>query len=192
MPKPSTAEKLIAAGIASIHARGFEATGVQEITVGAGVPKGSFYNHFPSKAAFGLVVLDAYWDAAAPALALLHEPGRTATERLTSHFRAIQDWLHGSGQACGCLLGNFAVEAPSAGAEIRQRVDALFTRLHQALAACLREGAAAGSIRRDVAPEDLAHMLLTAFQGSVLRAKVQADGASFDAFHRVMRTIIAA
>lgn len=190
MPRPPTFDQLIAAGIVSIHAQGFAATGVQEITAAAGVPKGSFYNHFPSKAAFGLAVLDAYWEAAAPTLEFLREPGRPAPERLARHFRAIEEWLKDSGQECGCLLGNFAVEAPSAGAEIRQRVGAIFTRLNDALADCLREGAAAGSIRRDVAPEDLAHMLLAAFQGTILRAKTQTDAAGFDAFHRAMEKLI--
>lgn len=191
MARPSTFDQLIAAGIASIHAQGFAATGVQEITATAGVPKGSFYNYFPSKAAFGLAVLDAYWAAAAPTLEFLREPGRAAPERLTRHFRAIEAWLRDSGQECGCLLGNFAVEAPSAGVEIRQRVGVIFTRLNDALTDCLREGAAAGSIRRDVSPEDLAHMLLTAFQGTVLRAKTQADAAGFEAFHRAMEKLIA-
>ena len=191
MPRVSTAGQLLAAGIASIHAHGFAATGVQEITAAAGVPKGSFYNHFPSKAAFGLAVLDAYWDGAASTLDLLAEPGRPVPERLTRHFRAVQAWLRGSGQDCGCLLGNFAIEAPSAGPEIRARVDAIFARLTAALAECLREGAAEGTVRRDIAPEDLAHLLLAAFQGCVQRGKVQADASGFDIFHRVMQRIIA-
>jgi len=190
MARPDTAALLISAGMASIHARGFAATGVQEITAAAGVPKGSFYNHFPSKAAFGLAVLEAYWEASLPAIALLGDSAMPAPARLTRHFRAIQDWLQGSGQECGCLIGNFAVEAPSAGPEIRARVAQMMEHWNQAMAACLRQGAAAGTIRRDVAPEDLAHWLLTAFQGSILRAKVETTPASFDAFHRAMARII--
>lgn len=37
-------------------------TGIQSIVEGADVPKGSFYNHFPSKEAFGTEVIDAYFD----------------------------------------------------------------------------------------------------------------------------------
>lgn len=190
MVRPDTFAQLIAAGMSCIHARGFAATGVQEITEAAGVPKGSFYNHFPSKAAFGLAVLEAYWEASLPAIAMLEENGVPAPARLARHFRAVQEWLQGSGQECGCLLGNFAVEAPSAGPEIRARVAQMIERWTKAMAACLREGAAEGSIRRDIAPEDLAHWLLTAFQGSILRAKVETTPASFDAFHRSMRQII--
>src|SRR5258708_26086780 len=41
------------AGLDLVHARGFTASGVKDITDAAGVPKGSFYAYFPSKEAFG-------------------------------------------------------------------------------------------------------------------------------------------
>jgi TetR/AcrR family transcriptional regulator, transcriptional repressor for nem operon len=40
--------------------RGFNAVGVQDITDAAGVPKGSFYNHFESKEALGAEVVERY------------------------------------------------------------------------------------------------------------------------------------
>lgn len=188
--KPAISDRLLAAGLQVIHTQGYAAAGVQEITATAGVPKGSFYNHFPSKAAFGLATLDAYWKAVEPALALLAEPGRDARERLDRHFRAIQAALRGLGHERGCLLGNFAVEAPAAGGEIRQRVAEIYAEWTDALAACLRAGADAGEIRRDVAPEDLARFLIAAWHGGVQRAKVEPSAAAFDAFHRSVGRLV--
>ena len=48
--KPNVRQKLIDAGLKTLLAGGFNGVGVQEITDAAGVPKGSFYNHFESKA----------------------------------------------------------------------------------------------------------------------------------------------
>lgn len=191
MSNISTRDRLIEAGLASIHAHGYAATGVQEITAMAGVPKGSFYNHFASKAAFGLAVLDAYWEAALPAMALLEEGGRPMPERIIRHFRAVQEQLRVVGQECGCLLGNFAIEAPVAGPVIRQRVAQFMADWTAALAAALRVGADAGDIRRDIAPDDLAQLLVAGFQGCIQRAKVEPSAATFDAFYRTIHRLLA-
>jgi AcrR family transcriptional regulator len=42
-------ERLLEAGVATFRQRGFNGCSVQDITEAAGVPKGSFYNHFESK-----------------------------------------------------------------------------------------------------------------------------------------------
>ena len=43
--------------------RGFHACSVQDITDAAGVPKGSFYNHFRSKEALAAEILTEYGKA---------------------------------------------------------------------------------------------------------------------------------
>jgi AcrR family transcriptional regulator len=53
-------EALLDAGVRVVHARGLTARGVRDIAMAAGVPQGSFTNHFRSKEAFGILVLDRY------------------------------------------------------------------------------------------------------------------------------------
>src|SRR5258706_204280 len=60
MPRPSNKEKLLADGLRLVHERGFGASSVRDITQAAGVPQGSFSNHFASKEAFGLEILERY------------------------------------------------------------------------------------------------------------------------------------
>src|SRR5262249_36144959 len=48
MARPSVKEQIVEAGLKTFHEKGFNGCGVQEITACAGVPKGSFYNHFES------------------------------------------------------------------------------------------------------------------------------------------------
>src|ERR1700682_3876134 len=60
MPRPSNKEKLLVDGLRLVHERGFGASSVRDITQAAGVPQGSFTNHFASKEAFGLEVLERY------------------------------------------------------------------------------------------------------------------------------------
>jgi TetR/AcrR family transcriptional regulator, transcriptional repressor for nem operon len=53
-------EALLDAGVRVVHARGLAATGVRDVAMVAAVPQGSFTNHFRSKEAFGILVLDRY------------------------------------------------------------------------------------------------------------------------------------
>ena len=55
-------QRLTAVGVALLTKKGFGATGLDEVTAKAGLPKGSFYAYFDSKEAFGLVLIDAYAD----------------------------------------------------------------------------------------------------------------------------------
>ena len=58
--EPSVREQIVQAGIEDPVEKGFNGVGVQEITDTAGVPKGSFYNHFESKEALGAEIVERY------------------------------------------------------------------------------------------------------------------------------------
>ena len=60
MARPNVREKIVDAGLKILIEKGFNGCGVQDITAAAGVPKGSFYNHFESKEALGAEVVERY------------------------------------------------------------------------------------------------------------------------------------
>src|SRR6476660_10211085 len=92
MPRPSNPEvrrRLLAAGLDLVHARGFAASGVKDITDAAGVPKGSFYAYFPSKEALAVAILEHYWaDIDLRLLPILDAEG-SALDRITRFFHAL-------------------------------------------------------------------------------------------------------
>ena len=60
-PKPPTArEKLIGAAIRIVREKGFNATSVDELCREAGVTKGAFFHHFPSKTDLGVAAAEAW------------------------------------------------------------------------------------------------------------------------------------
>src|ERR1700739_4521865 len=91
---------------------GYAGTGLVELLQAAGVPKGSFYNHFESKEAFGVELVQRYYARHDRILAsLLAETDRTPLERLRSYFeRLLQRAVDASPQARECLLGMLALE----------------------------------------------------------------------------------
>src|ERR1700689_5193995 len=61
MPKPSHRNKLLTEGLSVLLARGYFGASVRDIVKAAGVPQGSFTNHFSSKEAFAEEVLELYF-----------------------------------------------------------------------------------------------------------------------------------
>src|SRR5580704_8357956 len=84
---PPVRDRLLDAGVAMFRKSGFNGCSVQDITESAGVPKGSFYNHFDSKEALGAAALEHYWsDGACDRLLILDQTDLTPRERLRTYF----------------------------------------------------------------------------------------------------------
>ena len=54
MGKQETKSLLLDHGVQLMLERGYHNTGIHDLLVAAGVPKGSFYHHFKNKEDFGL------------------------------------------------------------------------------------------------------------------------------------------
>src|SRR5882757_4371609 len=105
MTRPNTREKILDAGLETLHRHGFNGCAVQDITTAAGVPKGSFYNHFESKEALGAEVLDRYWaERTATTLRILGDEGLSPITRLERYFTTAAAGLASRGYTCGCLI----------------------------------------------------------------------------------------
>ena len=55
-----TKDNILEKGLSLFEAKGYNATGIQEIADAAEIPKGSFYNYFSSKEDFGVAVINFY------------------------------------------------------------------------------------------------------------------------------------
>lgn len=193
MPRPSVRDKLLDAAVQMLHEHGFNGCGVQDITDAAGVPKGSFYNHFDSKEALGAAALDRYWqDRACAALRGLSDQETPPLQRLRRYFDVMAAGLAGRDYASGCLVGNLSAELSDHSRLVCDRLSSVFAGWTRALETCIRDGQRAGAIRADLDSAALAAFLVNAWQGSVLRARVDKDGAAFRHFDQVVFAAIAA
>ena len=185
MPRKNVRDELLAAGLATLHRLGFNATSVQDITEAAGVPKGSFYNHFESKEALGAEAVRAYLERGAARLDALRDPNVPALLRLRQYFVDLNDLFGQGGSTSGCLLGNFGAELSDQSPLIRERVAEAFEVQAGALAVAIAEAQKAGEISSDIPPKSLASFLINSWQGAVMRAKVEQDRAPLDLFLNV-------
>src|SRR5438128_1503690 len=138
MAKVNVRERLLDAGLEALHRRGFNACGVQEIATAAGVPKGSFYNHFESKEALGAAVLDRYWQQRADSvLRILDDAEVRPRERLRRYFAAMAAKLAKRGYTGGCLIGNLGAELSDQSKLVCDRLAEVFAGWTEAVEPCI-------------------------------------------------------
>jgi TetR/AcrR family transcriptional repressor of nem operon len=183
MPKPSHREKLLQVGMQVVHERGFRGASVRDIVQAAGVPQGSFTNHFASKEAFGLEVVELYAAQAESAMRQEHLP---ALQRLRAFIARSRAGISGDGPCNGCLLGNFSAEANDCGEPLRGRVVAALAAMQDALAFCLRAAVAAGELAPSTDCDETAAFILAALQGATLLAKAQRSPRPLERFEEVL------
>jgi TetR/AcrR family transcriptional repressor of nem operon len=186
MPRPSVREQLIEAGLQTLHLHGFNGCGVQDITDAAGVPKGSFYNHFESKEDLALQALERFWQNGAGRRALLSDTNLDPVERLRRYFRALSDVAIRQDFQRGCLIGNFSTELSVQSKEIRDRLAEIYAAWSRSIESCVREAEKAGRVRPRLPAATIAAFLLNAWEGAVLRSKVEQDKSPFEQFERVV------
>ncbi len=182
MPKPNVRHQLLDAGLDVLHRQGFNGTSIQDITQAAKVPKGSFYNHFKSKEALGAEIVQVYSRESRERLAALRAPGQPALQRVREHFRSLCEMIVDQGLCRGCLLGNFGAELAGGNPLIRQQLHGAFQAWERALRKTLAEAQQEGDVDDDLSPEELAAFLINAWEGSVMRVKVEQDTAPLDTF----------
>jgi TetR/AcrR family transcriptional regulator, transcriptional repressor for nem operon len=171
---------------------GYAGTGLVELLGAAGVPKGSFYNHFDSKETFGIELVRRYYEGHDQLLAsLIAQTDRPALERLRSYFeQLLRRALDASPQARGCLLGMFALEMAGSSEPLRMSVSEAFARWQTRLAELLSQAQTAGELDPELDPESLAAVLVGGWEGAVMRARVSRDLDSLRTFVDLAFTLL--
>lgn len=189
MRQTGTRDHLISTGLKILHSRGFHASGVQDITEAAEVPKGTFYTHFDSKERFGAEVLGRYWEGRADrAITILSDESRSPLARLKAYFQT-KTQVAGPFDK-GCMIGNFAAEMAGDSRLVRDRLAAVLAAWTRLLATCIREAQAAGELKASLDPDAVAAFLIDAFEGAVLRTKVDRDATALQRFESIVFSTI--
>lgn len=173
MPQVSVKGKLIEYAETVFRQQGFNGASVQDITMAAGVPKGSFYNHFKSKQELAAAIVRQY--AQNTDVSMFGDRGLSVVERLRAHFTAQAARTETTGVEYGCLLMTMASEAPTAGDEVGSAVRLSLAKWTELLAVVILQGQQSGEIRSQEPAEDLAAFLIDAFEGGGLRGKAMQD-----------------
>lgn len=164
-------EDLLDQGLRLFAGKGYSATGVQDITDAAGVPKGSFYNYFQSKEDFAIAVLERYRTEAQDFMSSKLSGDGPPLTRLRIFFEEGRQKVEAEGFSGGCLAGRLAQELAGEQPGFRPMLDRVFDCMQGRVAGLLREAAERGEIRPEENPDELASFLLSSWQGAMTRAK---------------------
>ena len=176
-----------------LHAGGYTATGIQEIVDKANVPKGSFYNYFDSKEAFGAEVADSYFNRSLTELqAIFGDDSVPPLERLKAYFDKRIRTLKAAGYVRGCLLGNLSLEVADHSAAIRERIADNFRRWSGLLEECIASAQSAGAISNRLPASMLARFVLNSWEGALLRMRVEKSDLALKEFLEVVFGVILA
>src|SRR5687767_14984204 len=177
----ATKRRLLEVGLATLLERGYNATGIQDLLVATGVPKGSFYHHFASKEDFALQVLDRY---VAELHALLDkalgDTDRVPVERVRSYFERLLAVYAGQGYL-GSLLGLLGMELAAVNTAFRRRIEGAVEGIARRLAGALEEARRRGDLPPDADPVQTANVILDCWEGAALRSRVLRGPAPLEA-----------
>ncbi len=181
-------EKLINHSLEELRIRGYNAVGVQQIADAAGMPKGSFYNHFESKEDFAVAATEAYLaEGVLATTKILGDKTKTPLRRLIELYagRTVFEKKRLRGSP-GCLLNTLAQEMAGASPVIRKTVSQAIQTLIDIVADCIGEAAFKSEIHPPLPVNDLAAFIETSWRGALLMARANHSIHALQNFNKML------
>ena len=161
--------------------KGFSAVGLNEILQAAEVPKGSFYHYFNSKDAFGVVLLDTYFDHYVQGIEqLFQQPELSGGAKLMRYWQTWVDNQTGCTDAGKCLAVKLGAEVSDLSEPMRLALQRGTARTIALLAEALLQGVEDGSLTVQQPPQRLAQRLYALWLGTSVMSKITRTSAPFD------------
>ncbi len=174
-------KRLLEAGLELFLAQGYNDTGVQDVLRATDLPKGSFYHHFASKEAFGLLVVDRYVEEVHAELdRVLGDPSRKPLARVRHFFERTRATYASQGYR-GCLFGALGQELSGVSEAFRRKVESCLARIVERLAGCLELAREAGDLPPGTDTRGLADLLVNCWEGAALRSRLLRSPAPLEA-----------
>jgi len=175
MKKQQTHTHLLQTGMTLFGEKGYHGTGIKEIVDALQIPKGSFYNYFKSKEHFASEIvahytglIDNHWETC-----MASGPESDPLLMLQHCFERMISLQEEQPIQTGCLIGNLAGELAESSDLCRLALNNAKNAWCNRLASHLERAQEVGSARRDIPPEELAGFCWDAWEGALLRMKME-------------------
>jgi AcrR family transcriptional regulator len=173
-----TRKQIMTAAVELLCRQGYDAASVAEICERAGVSKGAFYHHFPSKQKLFLSILDQWLGDLDTQLMSFRSPGKNIS-------RTIQDMADTIGSVFSVASGQLPMFMEFMVQASRDKViwDAAiepYRDYQKKFAGLIEEGIKEGSFKEDTDPQIAARVLLSFSIGLLLQGIVMPDVADWE------------
>lgn len=166
--------------------KGYEATSLSDLMAATGLSKSSLYGAFGDKRELFLAAFDVYRQHRRRDMTRLlsTEPARAG---IVSFFKSLFADLDSATPQNGCMSVNQAVEMAPRDVRVKEMVSDDFVTIHDALTAAIKRGQRDGSVTNLSGPEGIASILVLAFPGLQLMARI---GAGSEAMASCLNTLM--
>lgn len=172
-----TRGKILSSAQALFAQHGYDATGVAEICQAAGVSKGAFYHHFPSKQAVFLQLLENWLGTLEPLLSAFVKDSPDVSQSLMQ-MSTVMPHIFSSGKGQLAMFLEFWVQS-SRDPEIWKQTIAPYHRFEALFAEIMRAGVAQGSLA-EMDPDTAARALMALAIGLILQGLFDPQGANWN------------
>jgi len=174
--------KLLDAAVEIIRQKGYAATSVDELCARAGVTKGAFFHHFPSKDSLAIAAADR-WSELSNALfaAAPYHRFDNPLDRVLGYLDFRKAMLRGDVAEFTCLAGTMVQEAYGTHPDIRQACDACIGSHAAEVESDIADAMKRYHIRTSWTAESLALHTQAVLQGAFILAKAKGNAAVVEA-----------
>ena len=185
-PRPGTRERLVQAMSRALQQRGYHGVGLAELLAEAEAPKGVLYHHFPGgKQALAVAAIEATAAHITASLDRLVASRADPLPTLAGWLALAQGQLERSGFERGCPLATVALETTAADGPVRAALATAFGGIRLRLAQLLASAGVAAP-RAD----GLAALVVAAYEGALLQARVAGSGAPMAAAAEALLSLL--
>jgi TetR/AcrR family transcriptional repressor of nem operon len=167
-----TRQAIIRKAAPIFNQRGFEGAALSDLMRATGLEKGGIYRHFKSKQQLAGEAFDYAWQLALGARFGEAQKIPNTVDRLKRIVLNFRDRRAGLVQG-GCPLLNAAIDSDDGNPALRTKARRAFASWLGRLQSIIEEGQERGEIRSGVNPTDLATLIVTTLEGSLMLERLQ-------------------
>jgi len=171
-----TRTKLLDAARDVIRAQGYTATTVDDICAAAGVTKGSFFHHFPSKDQLGLAAIEQFNKAASEIFgSAAYSSAPDPRDRVLGYIDFRISMLSREIAQYTCLLGTMVQEVYETHPDLRAACDVGMSRHVADLTRDIEAAKQRYAPAAEWSPESVGYFMQAVLQGGFIFAKAKQD-----------------
>ena len=188
--RQASVEVLLRAALHLFVSRGYRSTNLEQIAGAAKLSKGSVYFYFGSKEAVLLELLKRVQAIVVDqALAAARQAGPGAADRIVA-FLHHQAQLGVTHRDEVLLLILMSLEFGGRRGKVRALTEGIYRKLYAFVEKLVREGVAAGELRGDLSPRELASIIMANHDGTFLEWYRRSGSLRGPALVRALREVV--
>ena len=167
-----TRQEIIRKAAPIFNQRGYEGAALSDLMKATGLEKGGIYRHFESKQQLAAEAFDYAWKLALDARFEGTGEITNTVDRLKQIVRNFRDRRAGLVPG-GCPLLNTAIDSDDGNPQLRGKARRALDSWLERVQSIIEDGQQQGEIRSDVDSSELATLIVSTLEGSLMVARLQ-------------------